>query len=65
MLIAIIKWREGAELRDEVYGPWTAQADGSHLDEISAFVRKLVAKAPGRELVEVALYVLTPPDEAT
>lgn len=64
MLVVIVTWRERGGLETKAYGPWTAQADGSHLAEIGEFLRDF----PGglnREIVGATLHVVTPPGEAT
>ena len=53
LVFVTIEW-DGADRREsEAFGPWTAQADGSHTDEIGEFLRRwhTAERKPGASFI--------------
>lgn len=61
MIIAVVRWTQDSLHHEQAYGPWTAHPDGSHLGEISRFLRSWTEARPDAHLSSTSLYVVDPP----
>jgi len=62
-LVAHLKWTEGdGTLRQEIFGPWTAVDDGSHLERITAFMRDW-NRLVGDGAEDAVMVLVQDPDE--